>query len=84
VDTVDFNRRFERKDRNVNLLHELKEEMSGILNAALDAYAAVLRSGFEEPISVNHAKAQWWKNANSVACWSRFLDLMRKFSSNAQ
>ena len=44
--------------------------MPGILNAALDAYATVLKSDFEEPISVSHAKSKWRTNANPVACWA--------------
>ena len=70
VDIVEFNRKFEGQDRNLNLRHELREEMSGILNAALEAYAAVIRHDFEEPISVSKAKAKWRKNSNPVACWA--------------
>jgi P4 family phage/plasmid primase-like protien len=70
VDIVEFNRKFEGQDRNLNLRHELREEMPGILNAALEAYAAVIRNDFEEPISVSEAKAKWRKNSNPVACWA--------------
>ena len=70
VDIVEFNRKFEGQNRNLNLRHELREEMPGILNAALEAYAAVIRSDFEEPISVSEAKAKWRKNSNPVACWA--------------
>ena len=70
VDIVEFNRKFEGQDRNLNLRYELREEMSGILNAALEAYAAVIRHDFEEPISVSKAKAKWRKNSNPVACWA--------------
>lgn len=70
VDIVEFNCKFEGQDRNVNLHRELKDEMPGILNAALDAYATVLKGDFEEPISVSHAKSKWRTNANPVACWA--------------
>ena len=70
VDIVEFNRKFEGQDRNLNLRYELREEMSGILNAALEAYAAVIRHDFEEPISVSKAKAKWRKNSNPVAYWA--------------
>ena len=70
VDIVEFNRKFEGQDRNLNLRHELKEEMPGILNAALEAYAAVIGNDFEEPMSVSQAKAIWRKNSNPVACWA--------------
>ena len=50
--------------------HELKEEMPGILNATLEAYAAVIGNDFEEPMSVSRAKAIWRKNSNPVACWA--------------
>jgi len=69
VDIVEFNRKFEGQDRNLNLRHELREEMPGILNAALEAYAAVIENDFEEPMSVSQAKAIWRKNSNPVACW---------------
>ena len=70
VDIVEFKRKFEGQDRNLNLRHELREEMPGLLNAALEAYAAVIRHDFEEPISVSKAKAKWRKNSNPVACWA--------------
>jgi len=70
VDIVEFNRKFEGQDRNLNLRNELKEEMPGILNAALAAYATVLKGDFEEPMSVSQAKAKWRKDSNSVACWA--------------
>ena len=36
VDIVEFNRKFNGQDRNRNLRYELKEEILGILNAALE------------------------------------------------
>ena len=44
--------------------------MPGNLNAALEAYAAVIGNDFEEPMSVSQAKAIWRKNSNPVACWA--------------
>ena len=52
VDLVEFNRRFRGQDRNRNLRHELKGEVPGILNAALEVYTAVIKNDFEEPPSV--------------------------------
>ena len=40
------------------------------MNAALAAYATVLKGDFEEPMSVSQAKAKWRKDSNSVACWA--------------
>ena len=70
VDIVEFNRKFEGQDRNLNLRRELRDEMPGILNAALDAYATVVKSDFDEPMGVSQAKAKWRKNSNPVACWA--------------
>ena len=70
VDIVEFNRKFEGQDRNLNLRRELRDEMPGILNAALESYATVLKSDFEEPMSVSQAKAKWRLNSNPVACWA--------------
>ena len=69
VDILEFNRKFTGNKRNRNLRHELKQEMPGILNAALNAYTTVLKSDFEEPMSVVAAKAKWRENSNPVACW---------------
>ena len=69
IDIVEFNRKVNGQDRNVNLRRELKEEIPGILNAALKAYAKVIKDDFEEPMSVVWAKAKWRSNSNPVACW---------------
>ena len=44
--------------------------MPGVLNAALDAYAGVVKTGFEAPMSVTTAKNKWRQNADPVACWA--------------
>ena len=70
VDIIEFNRKFSEQERDVNLTRELKAEMPGILNAALDAYAGVVKTGFEAPMSVTTAKNKWRQNADPVACWA--------------
>jgi putative DNA primase/helicase len=70
VDIVEFNRTFSEQERDINLMRELKTEMPGILNAALDAYASVVKTGFETPMSVTKAKNDWRRNADPVACWA--------------
>lgn len=70
VDIVEFNRTFSEQERDINLMRELKTEMPGILNAALDAYASVVKNGFETPMSVTKAKNDWRRNADPVACWA--------------
>ena len=64
---MEFNQKFNGQDRNVNLRRELKEEIPGILNAALKAYAKVIKNDFEEPMSVVWAKAKWRPYSNPVA-----------------
>ena len=43
VNIVEFNHKFEGQDNKLNLRNKLREEMSGILNTAPDAYATIMK-----------------------------------------
>ncbi len=62
-----FNRRFEGKNKDVNLTQKLLVELSGILNLVLAAYAGVLLRGeFTDCPSSENAKLQWRKDEDHV------------------
>jgi len=66
---IPFNRKFTAgKDADPRLKEKLLEELPGILNLALDAYARVVQTGdFTEPESCKEAKHQWRLNADQAA-----------------
>ena len=70
---VPFNRRFSPGvDADPRLKDKLIEELPGILNLALDAYARVIQSGsFTEPESCAQAKLEWRLEADQGA---RFVE----------
>jgi putative DNA primase/helicase len=73
VVVVPFNRRFELGvDADPQLKGKLLEELPGILNLALDAYAGVLQRGsFTEPETCVDARQMWRVEADQVA---QFVD----------
>ncbi len=66
---VTFNRKFkEGVDADTDLARKLIEEMPGILNMALHAYARVIERGsFTEPLSSAQAKREWRMEADQAA-----------------
>lgn len=64
---IPFNRIFQKTEQNPNLKEELKAELPGILNLALNAYAAALINGFTEPQSCITAKQEWRLEVDQVA-----------------
>ena len=68
---ITFNRVFSDKERDPKLKETLFEELSGILNMALNAYAEALVHGFTEPPSSACSKQEWKLEADQVA---QFVD----------
>lgn len=66
-----FNRTFSETEQDKDLKDKLKEELPGILNMALNAYAYALIVGFIEPVSSRVAKEEWRLEADQVA---QFVD----------
>lgn len=66
---VPFNRKFvEGVDADPDLAEKLNEELPGILNMALNAYAKVVERGaFTEPPSCVQAKREWRLEADQAA-----------------
>ena len=64
---VTFNRVFSKSEQDPLLKQKLMEELPGILNLCLDAYAAALASGFTQPPSSLEALADWKLDADPVA-----------------
>ena len=64
---VTFNRMFQPHEQDSNLKEHLIEELSGILNLALTAYAGALRNGFKIPTSSQLAREEWKLETNQVA-----------------
>ena len=64
---IPFNRIFQKTEQNPNLKEELKSELPGILNLALNAYASALINGFAEPQSCVAAKQEWRLEVDQVA-----------------
>ncbi len=65
---IPFNRQFKGKDADPHLKDKLKNELSGIMNLALFAFAEVLKCGtFTEPQSCLDAKQEWRVEADQVA-----------------
>ena len=57
---ITLNRKFEEHEQDRQLVNKLKTELPGILNAALDAMAGVLRTGeFTRCVSSEEAKKEW-------------------------
>lgn len=66
---VEFNNKFEPHLGNCdpNLKDKLLEELAGILNMALHAYAMALKNGFTVPASTRKALQDWRMEADQVA-----------------
>ena len=64
---VTFNRTFQPHEQNPNLKDDLENELSGILNLALAAYARALKNGFTIPASSTQARDEWKLETNQVA-----------------
>ena len=64
---VTFNRTFQPHEQNPNLKDDLENELSGILNLALAAYAGALKNGFTIPASSQQARDEWKLETNQVA-----------------
>ncbi len=63
---IKFNRVFTDKEKNPKLKDELIEELPGILNLVLDAYANAVSSDFTKPKSSEKAKEEWRLEADQV------------------
>ena len=71
---IEFNRKFSDDEKDVDLKEKLckPEELEGVLNMALKAFAEVLRRGaFTRPESCERAIVQWRSNNDRVR---QFLD----------
>lgn len=64
-----FNRTFAKHEQDPNLKLKLEQELPGILNLALRAYARALERGFTHPVSSEQAKAEWRLEADQVAAF---------------
>lgn len=65
---IPFNRQFKGKDADPHLKDKLIDELSGIMNLALQAFGDVLKRGtFTEPQSCLDAKQEWRIEADQVA-----------------
>jgi putative DNA primase/helicase len=67
----EFNRTFSESERDPNLTDKLLEELPGVLNLALQAYADALKFGFTKFASCDAAKRAWALEADQVA---QFID----------
>jgi len=64
---ITFNRTFQQNEQNTNLKNELIEELPGILNLALNAYARAIVNGFTIPNSAIEASKDWKTETDQVA-----------------
>ena len=64
---ITFNRTFQQNEQNTNLKNELIEELPGILNLALNAYARAIVHGFTIPNSAIEASKDWKTETDQVA-----------------
>jgi putative DNA primase/helicase len=64
---VPFNQTFSGHQQDPNLKDKLQQELSGILNMALEAYAHAIINGFTDPTSSLDAKKEWRLEADQVA-----------------
>ena len=64
---IPFNRTFQEHAQDKHLKSKLKEELTGILNLALEAIAGVLKRGeFTKTTSCEKAKREWRLNCDQV------------------
>ena len=68
---LQFNRTFAKHEQDPQLKDKLLDELPGILNMSLKAYARALNSGFTAPSSSYAAKLEWRLEADQVA---QFVD----------
>ncbi|MBO6777252.1 MAG: hypothetical protein JJ897_17475 [Marinibacterium sp.] len=78
---ITFNRIFPEGERDPLLKETLFNELPGILNMALDAYAEALVHGFTEPPSAARSKQEWKLEADQVA---QFVEDACKVDANAE
>ena len=64
---ITFNRTFQPNEQNTNLKNELIQELPGILNLALNAYARAIADGFTIPSSATEASKDWKTETDQVA-----------------
>lgn len=64
---ITFNRTFQPHEQNTNLKNELIQELPGILNLALNAYARAISDGFTIPSSATEASKEWKTETDQVA-----------------
>ena len=64
---ITFNRTFQPHEQNTNLKNELIQELPGILNLALNAYARAIFDGFTIPSSATEASKEWKTETDQVA-----------------
>ena len=64
---ITFNRTFQPHEQNTNLKNELIQELPGILNLALNAYARAIAHGFTIPSSATEASKEWKTETDQVA-----------------
>jgi putative DNA primase/helicase len=66
---ITFNNRFNPENGNCDplLSQKLKEELAGVLNLSLTAYANALRKGFTTPASTLEALREWRTEADQAA-----------------
>jgi putative DNA primase/helicase len=62
-----FNRTFAEHEQDVTLKGKLFQELPGILQMCLTAYAHAVANGFTQPASSEAAKAEWRLDADQVA-----------------
>ena len=78
---ITFKRTFPEGERDPLLKETLFNELPGILNMALDAYAEALVHGFTEPPSAARSKQEWKLEADQVA---QFVEDACKVDANAE
>ena len=64
---ITFNRTFQPHEQNTNLKNGLIQELPGILNLALNAYARAIAHGFTIPSSATEASKDWKTETDQVA-----------------
>ena len=79
-----FNRTFQLHERDTQLIGKLRQEMPGILNMALKAYARAVERGFVAPRSSQRAKQDWRIQSDSVAQWLSECDMAEGASLGVQ
>ena len=78
---ITFNRVFSDSEKDPMLKETLFQELPGILNMALDAYAEALVHGFTESPSAVRSKQEWKLEADQVA---QFVDDACHVDANAE